>query len=597
MAKNNRNLPINYTNREFESIRADLMEIAERFYPDTFQDFSEASFGSLMLDAVAYVGDQLNFYLDYSVNESFLDTAYGLDNIIRQGRILGYKLEGRPSAYGEVAIYAEIPADPGSLGPSPDYLPLVKRGTMLSSEGGVAYVLTENVDFSDPKNPIVVSKVNNITGEPTHYAIKAYGNVVSGRFGKAEYIAGDYVKFKSINLDIPNLAEIISVVDSDGNEYFEVEYLSQDIIYQEIANNNYKNDNVPSILRPRLVNRKFTVVRTSNNVRLQFGSGEESNTDIIAKPQKVAVDIFGKDYVTDMTFDPTRITKGRNYGIVPANTTLTVVYRTVSGINNNSAVNTITSVTSPITEFKNEELLSNSQVAAVVSSLECTNEKPILGNVTYPSSAEVKQRVYDTFPTQNRAVTQTDYENLVYRMPAKYGSIKRCSVQKDADSLKRNLNMYVISEDSFGKLTKTNSTIKNNLKTWLNHYRMMNDTIDILDPYIINLGIEFVIVAVNDSQKGAAIEQSMTVLARSLKNGFYIGERFDISSIYAILKRVPAVLDVVKVRVINKTGAQYSNTVFDINSNTSPDGTQVICPKNAVFEFKYPQTDIKGKVR
>ena len=78
-------LPIDYTHREFSGIRDDLLEMAERFYPDTFQDFSEASFGAMMIDAVAYVGDQLSLYLDYNVNESFLDTSYQLNNIVRPG--------------------------------------------------------------------------------------------------------------------------------------------------------------------------------------------------------------------------------------------------------------------------------------------------------------------------------------------------------------------------------------------------------------------------------------------------------------------------------------------------------------------------------
>ena len=105
-------IPINYTHREFESIREDLISIAERYYPDTFRDFSEGSFGALMVDAVAYVGDQLSFYLDYNVNESFLDTAYQYDNVLRHGRTLGYKYTGRPSTYGKVAIYVLVPASP-----------------------------------------------------------------------------------------------------------------------------------------------------------------------------------------------------------------------------------------------------------------------------------------------------------------------------------------------------------------------------------------------------------------------------------------------------------------------------------------------------
>mgnify|MGYP003677989351 FL=1 len=169
-------LPINYANREFSEIRGDLLEMAERFYPETFQDFSEASFGAMMIDSVAYVADQLNFYLDYSVNESFLDTSFQLDNVLRHGRVLGYKHSGRPSTYGEVAIYVQVPASDSGLGPDTAYIPILSRGTRFTSKNGLSYMLTENIDFSDPANQIVVAKVNNTTGAPTHYAIKSYGS-------------------------------------------------------------------------------------------------------------------------------------------------------------------------------------------------------------------------------------------------------------------------------------------------------------------------------------------------------------------------------------------------------------------------------------
>ena len=205
---------MNNTNREFSSIRSDLMQIAERFYPDNFRDFSEASFGSMMLDAVAYVGDQLSFYLDYNVNESFLDTSYAMANIVRHGRVLGYKNPGRSSTFGEVALFLEVPADSSGLGPDTSYVPILNRGTRFTSQAGLSYLLTDNVDFNDPKNPIVVSKVNTTTGSPTFYAIKAYANVVSGHFGVKEYDVGAYRKFLSIPLKICNLSEIISVIDS-----------------------------------------------------------------------------------------------------------------------------------------------------------------------------------------------------------------------------------------------------------------------------------------------------------------------------------------------------------------------------------------------
>ena len=135
-------VPIDYTHREFASIREDLMEIAERFYPDNFRDFSEASFGSLMLDAVAYVGDQLSFYLDYNVNETFLDTAYQYNNVLRHGRILGYKDPGRASTYGKVGLYVLVPSSVSAIGPDTNYIPVLKRGSRFTSDAGLNYVLT-----------------------------------------------------------------------------------------------------------------------------------------------------------------------------------------------------------------------------------------------------------------------------------------------------------------------------------------------------------------------------------------------------------------------------------------------------------------------
>jgi hypothetical protein len=588
---------INYTNRDFSSIRGDLTQIAERFYPDTFQDFSEASFGAMMLDAVAYVGDQLSFYLDYNVNESFLDTSYQLDNIIRHGRIMGYKDSGRPSVYGTVALYVLVPASETGLGPEQNYIPVVKRGTRFSSTSGQSFVLTDDVDMSISTNPVVVARTNATSGAPTYYAIKAYGKVVSGFFNTETIEVGDFERFKTISLSSPNVAEIISVFDSEGNEYFEVENLSQDTVFKTLTNKNYKNDNVPSVMKPLLVNRKFTTNFDSGGVTLQFGSGDELSGDVVAEPQSLAVQVFGKTYVTDTSFDPSRIISNKYYGIVPQNTTLTIFYRQTNPVNSNVAAGGINVVSSRIVEFSDITQLNATEVSSVRNSLEVTNETPIAGNVSNPTPAEIKQRIYDTFPTQNRAVTQKDYENLVYRMPANFGSVKRCSVQKDPDSQKRNLNVYVISEDSEGKLEASNMTIKENVKTWLNEYRMINDTVDILDPFIINLGINFVIRPEMNVDKFKVLNDCVDALATEFSTPLFIGEALSKSKIFNILNNVPGVNDTVKAQIINKNSTNYSNVFFSIQENMSPDGNMLVCPKNAIFELKFPEVDIKGKLR
>ena len=597
MTKNNdKMLPIDFTSREFTSIRNELMDVVERYYPDNFQDWSEASFGSMMLDAVAYVGDQLSFYLDYNVNESFLDTSYSLSNIHRHGAVLGYKSSGRPSTYGEVALFVEIPANSAGLGPDRSYIPILKRGTRFGSQAGLSFLLTENINFAASSNPMIVSKVDDSTGAPTHYAVKSYGNVVSGRFGQKNVKVGSYEKFKTVSLNLPNLSEIISVIDAEGNEYYEVENLSQDIVYKEIPNENYKNDNVPSIIKPYLVSRKFVVTITNGNAVLQFGSGDAASPELIARPQKVALDTFGKDYITDTTFDPTKLSKNINYGIVPTNTTLSIVYRETNPVSSNLSALQLNKVSTAVFDFSAFPNLASAKVTSVRDSLEVVNETPIIGDATYISPSETKQNILNTFPTQNRAVTQTDYENIIYRMAAKFGSIQRCSVQKDPDSLKRNLNAYVISEDLYGNLIKTNATIKNNLKTWLNQYRMVNDTIDILDPYIINLKIEFSISTLPGTDKDIAMDKSLTAIKRYFSNGFFIGEHVQVSDIYSTLKEVSEVLDVTRVVLYNAPGSQYSGITFSVNKNMSPDGARLLCPKNAIFEIKYPEVDVKGKV-
>ena len=396
MADNQKKIvPINYTSRDFSSIRDDLLQIAERLYPDSFQDFSEASFASLMVDAVSYVGDQLSFYLDYNVNESFLDTAYQFNNVLRHGRVLGYKYTGRASTYGPVALFVLIPASTTGIGPDSNYVPVLKRGTQFSSTTGLNFTLAENVDFADPSNSVVVGRTDNTTGAPTHYVIKASGTAVSGMFTTDRVKVGSFQKFLRVRLSVPNVSEIISVFDTDGNEYFEVEYLAQDMIYKELPNMNYKKDNVPSVLKPYVVSRKFVVERDSRDTYLQFGSGQENATAALADPQSVAMDIYGKTYTTSLTFDPTRLSKNESLGTVPQDTTLVVSARTTNAANSNLAVGQLSTVNASYFDFgKHRGSLNSAKITEVEQSLEVDNEAPIVGEISLPNSAEVKQRIF-----------------------------------------------------------------------------------------------------------------------------------------------------------------------------------------------------------
>ena len=348
-----RKTSIKYTSRDFDSIKRDLLEHAKRYYSDTFKDFNEASFGALMIDTVAYVGDILSFYVDYQVNESYLDSAIEFDNIIRLSRQLGYKYKANPSSYGTVAIYALIPAAATGLGPDTPYLPILKKGTELASKSGNSFLLDEDVRFDDPSNEIVAARTDEDTGLPTFYAVRTYGRVVSGIFGIEKKTLGGFERFKKVEIGNPNVTEIVSVVDSEGNEYFEVDHLSQNTVYKEVVNKGENKDTVPSLLRPMIVPRRFVVERRQDKVFLQFGYGStaEIKNPSVAEPRNVVLQLNGRDYITDRSFDPYKLLQTDKFGIAPANTTLTVVYRSNTAQNVNAAVGSVNKVVNALVEF------------------------------------------------------------------------------------------------------------------------------------------------------------------------------------------------------------------------------------------------------
>lgn len=593
-----RKTPIKYTSREFESIKRDLLEHARRYYPDTYKDFNEASFGALMIDTVAYIGDILSFYLDYSVNESFMDTAIEYNNIVRLSRQAGYKYKANPSSYGTVAIYTIIPASTSGLGPDSSYYPILKKGSELSSTSGNTFILDEDVRFDDPANEIVAARTDSATGLPTSYAVRAYGRIVSGIFGSETITIGSFERFKKIQLSSPNISEILSVRDTEGNEYFEVEHLSQNTIYKEVVNKGDNKETVPSLLRPMIVPRRFVVERTRNNIFLQFGYGgpTEITSPSVAEPKNVVLQLNGRDYITDKSFDPYKLLNTDKFGVAPANTTLTIVYRTNTAANVNAAAGSVTKVIRPIVEFTNRSSLNDASVSSIVNSLESFNDQPIVGDTTLPSSEELRRRTIDHFATQNRAVTQQDYEALVYAMPDKFGSIKRCRVIRDPDSLRRNLNLYVISEDSSGKLASTNTTIKENIKTWLSRNKMISDTIDILDAKIVNIGIEFEVVVDEETNRFQVLSDCSQAIREKFAVTPFIGEPIYLTDIYSALNKVNGVVDTKRVNVIKKTGTNYSSVKFDVDEALSADGRYLSVPLNVAIELKFPDSDITGAI-
>jgi len=492
-----------------------------------------------------------------------------------------------------------IPASASGMGPDSNYRPILKRGSSFTAKNGLNFILTENVDFNNPANPIIVAKVNDTTGAPTHFAIKALGRVISGRTERETVSVGNFTKFRKIHLNNPNPVQILNVIDSEGHRYYEVDHLSQEVVFRAIRNNNADRNSVPSIMKAIPVTRRFTLERTGGRAYLQFGYGSEKEltNESVADPSKVILNVYGRDYITQGDFDPTNITETDKFGVGPSNTNLTITYRVNDASDVNIAANALSEVGIPILRFKNRQALNSTTVSAVINSLEVANEDPIVGDINIPSANELKQRVFSHYAAQNRAVTIEDYKALVYGMPPSFGGIKRCAFERDFDSFKRNLNMYLITSDINGYLIPTTRTIKENLKTWLSQYKMISDTIDVRDALVVNFGISFTVVADYEENRFNVVALATERLRNFYaKAQFDIGEALSVTDIYKVLQRSPGVVDVLDVRLLQKQGGIYSETSFDFDAALSADGRQLNAEKDTIFELKYPSSDIMGTV-
>jgi len=594
-----KNVTIKYTSREFQSIKEDLIDHAKRFYPDNYKDFTTPSFGSMVLDSVSYVGDILSYYVDYSVNESFLDTAVEFSNIRKHARAMGYNFRGVPSAYGTIAIFILCPANSQGTAPDLNYLPTVKRGTAFTSNNDGNYVLTEDIIFNSDSTQYVEARYSS-NGIVTHYACKAYGQIESGTFAEIEVDLSDeaFERFKKVRAGDNLITEVISVVDTEGNKYYEVDNLAQEVIFVETTNKDAISDGVRSILKPFVTTRKFTVYQDDTGTYLQFGFGsQDDDSSGIIDPSKIALKMHGKNTISDLSFDPTKLLSTNKLGIAPYNTSLRIVYKINEAGKTAAAANSIQNVDYRLIEFDDEISLSSTTVDSVRSSMECINEEALAASNFDISNEELKQRAKAYYAAQNRAVTKQDYESLIYQMPPKFGSVSRANIVNDPSSTNREISLYVVSIDNNGYLVETNQVIKNNIKNYLSHYIPINDFVKIKNPYIVNFGIEYTVLNDKTYDSDSVLFRCQQKLKEYFSTHLYIGEPLYLTQIYELLNNVEGVYDVKKVKAFNKSSGAYSGIDIDMDMILSKDGTYYKVPKNTILELKYPDFDIKGAVK
>lgn len=659
---------IRYLNKDFTAFRENLVEFSKTYFPKTYSDFNESSPGMLFIEMASYVGDVLSYYVDDTLKEGMMIHAQDRRNVLSLSQYLGYRPKVTSPAVTTLSVYQLVPSVGSGENSKPDerYYIRIKDGLEVEAESNpdIRFVTTEVLDFSSPVDrEITVYETNQTTGDVEYYLIKKKITAISGQIQEETFDFGTPEPFSTITLPETDIIEVQDIYDSDGNRWYEVPYLAQEMIFADLPNTmetdqelSQFKDSVPNILRLLKTARRFTMkVNEDETMTLTFGAGDPNTSDELIIPNFKNVGLGSRNSINRLeeSFDPTNFLKTKTYGQAPANTTLTVRFITGGGIDSNVGTGDLTRITN--IEFENDFTgLDQSEVQLVTSiesSVAVENEVPATGGRGGETIEEIRENALANFSAQNRAVTRKDYVIRSLSLPPKYGSIAKAYASPDSEldtnspesilqssntfeefsdlildfvnmeetpseeEIKNELtrlltgrqksfddkqnpfavNLYLLGYDGNKNLTELNRAIKENLKTYLNEYRVLTDSVNLIDGFIVNIGIEFEIIVYPNYNKREVLLNCMNTL-RSYFNidNWTFNMPINKSEVEVLLAGVEGVSSVPSFNVTNKCGGIYSSNAYDIQSATR---NNIIYPSldPCVFEVKYPNRDIKGR--
>ena len=649
-----KNKEVKYVNRDFSQFREGLINFAKYYFPNTYKDFNDAAPGMMFIEMASYVGDVLSYYTDYIFKEGLLYNTQERKNIIALARYLGYKPKPTRGAAGKIDTFQICPATivDGEYIPDEKFTLNLKENMQVSNNSGASFLTSETVNFNvntslSPRTVSVYQR--DATGVPTFFLLGKTSNIRSGKLVTKSFTIGELQSFLKLYLDEDNVLEIISITDSDNNKWYEVDFLAQETVLYDVPNeesfegdlSQYKG-NVPYILKYLRTSRRFTVsVDENNKTYLEFGAGTNGFADEIINlsSQQIGVGLSNINTL-NLSLDPSNFLKNDTYGLAPSNTTLTVTYTIGGGFESNSPSNSVTNIDNIDIDNITDGLLPEESVLlnTVKTSLRVNNPDATVGGKESESNDEIRQNAIAAFAAQNRVVTQNDYLARIYSMPPKYGSIAKSQVitynslnvsqnqiltgtvdgnnmatvnNKNTQNYFRKIaydrsnpfavNLYVLSYDVNKNLVVPNEALVSNLMTHLRKYRMLTDGINVIDGYVINIGVEFVITVFKGYNKKEVLKNTI----KTVQNFFDIekwefSQPINLSSLRLEIAKVDGVQTVASLKIKNLTplttdGGTYSPVEYDINAATQND---MIYPSldPSIWEVKYPDTDIKGNV-
>ena len=612
MAEKNRN--ISYLNKDFNDFREELINYSKTYFPKTYTDFSPSSPGMMLMEQASYVGDVLSYYLDNQLQENYIQYARQTNNLFELSYMFGYKPRVTNLATVPVDILQLVPAKTVNTGSVPDYNYALNfdEGTVIKSTGTnvKSFIVQDSVDFtvSSSLDTTEVSVAQISGDQPTFYLLKKTRDAISGEIRSTDFSFGSHQEFPTVEITGENIAQILDVTDSDGNIWYEVDFLGQDSVYDRVKNTNVNDPNnfnnqqdTPYILQLKQVQRRFaTRYIDSTTLQLQFGSGNATDNDeeLVPNPSNVGLGLpFTQDKLTT-AYSPTNFIFTNTYGIAPSNTTLTVRYITGGGVESNVEANTLTNINTSKASFLNSNL--NATTAQYIfDSIASNNTIAADGGGSGDSITEIRENTISNFGTQLRAVTADDYLVRTLSLPSNYGTIAKAHVQKpNSANSNTTLEIYTLSYNELGKLRTPSVALKRNLKTYLNQYKMVGDSITIKDGYIINIAVDFEIITLPNYNNNEVLRNCIESLIEFFNiDNWQINQPIILRDISVRLDRVTGVQTVKRVTITNKSGVTegYSQYAYDIESATQ---NGVIFPSidPSIFEIKNLSQDITGRV-
>ena len=608
---------INYINKDFAEYRNTLINYSQTYFPTTYTDFSETSPGMMFIEQAAYVGDVLSFYLDNQVQETYLQYARQDDNLYDLAYMYGYKPKATGLAITSIDFFQQVPSklSASAYVPDYDYALYVNQNTVVSTTAGssTSFTTDEPIDFSvsNSLDPTTVSVAQISAGNPTYYLLKKTRRAFSGVINNTSVTFGAPEEFATTEINGTNLSNIIDVFDSNGNQWYEVDYLGQDAVYIGIKNvntndpNTYTDTDTPYILQTKRVQNRFaTRFLNANTLQLQFGAGSPTETteNVIPNPDNVGLGLpFGQSKLTT-AYSPTNFVFTNTYGVAPSNTTLTIRYYTGGGVQSNIPSNTLTNPTTSTIQFLKSGL-DPTTAQYVFDSIATNNSIAASGGQDGDTIEEIRQNSISNFPTQLRNVTANDYLIRALSMPPKYGVISKAWAQKPLvedinDGPSATLDIYLLSSDLNGKLTTASQALKENVKTYINEYRMISDTIGIKNAFVINFNVNFEIITFPNYNGSQVIEECILTFKDYFSiDKWQINQPIIIANLFVLLDQVEGVQTVKQVNLNNVAGTSqgYSKYAYDMNGALQ-NGTIFPSLDPSIFELKYPDNDIKGRV-